>query len=316
MSSRSDPVPHSVSMKSSEIAVCSFDGAQALDTLINPLLEPFFRSQNRAGAISAWHGHVPFAHWLVAAVRPRMIVELGTHYGVSYSAFCESVIRSHIDSRCFAIDTWTGDNHSGAYDETVYNEFRKFHDSRYAAFSEIVRTSFDDALHYMPDFSIDLLHIDGFHSYEAVRHDFESWKPKLSSRSVVLFHDTNVLQREFGVAKFWAEIKDQYPSFEFLHGHGLGVLCVGPETPRAAKVLSAEKGEALVTSIRDRFSVLGRLHMLTYDVQRTLDRHKAVESEWQIERRMLHDQVEKKDSVNRKLLNELLETKALISKIM
>ena len=54
-------------------------------------LDPLFWDNLRAGQPSAWHGHVPFAHWLVAATRPRSIVELGTHAGVSYSAFCQAV---------------------------------------------------------------------------------------------------------------------------------------------------------------------------------------------------------------------------------
>ena len=34
-------------------------------------------------APSAWTEHVPFAFWLVEAHRPRVFVELGTHFGTS-----------------------------------------------------------------------------------------------------------------------------------------------------------------------------------------------------------------------------------------
>src|SRR5438045_2700612 len=44
-------------------------------------------------AASAWLEHVPFAYWLVKALRPRCFVELGTHWGVSYAAFCQAVER-------------------------------------------------------------------------------------------------------------------------------------------------------------------------------------------------------------------------------
>ncbi|MBB5753413.1 hypothetical protein [Prosthecomicrobium pneumaticum] len=47
--------------------------------------------------MSAWWGHVPFAHWFVALLKPRSIVELGTHTGVSFTAFCEAVQRSTRD---------------------------------------------------------------------------------------------------------------------------------------------------------------------------------------------------------------------------
>jgi len=32
-------------------------------------------------AQSAWLEHIPFAFWVVDTLRPRKIVELGTHYG-------------------------------------------------------------------------------------------------------------------------------------------------------------------------------------------------------------------------------------------
>ena len=129
-------------------------------------------------SVSAWAGHVPFAHWIVRATAPRVLVELGTHWGVSYSAFCEAVVRDGLDTRCFAVDTWQGDEQAEFYGEEVYADLRQFHDARYGAFSRLLRCTFDEALPHLPDSSIDLLHIDGLHTYDAVRHDYESWLPE------------------------------------------------------------------------------------------------------------------------------------------
>jgi hypothetical protein len=187
-----------------------------LDFSFSPLtsrdLEPAFWTPERLGRDSAWWGHVPFAFWLVAAAEPQLLVELGTHEGVSYAAFCEAVLRLRLATRCYAVDTWTGDPHAGAYQEDVYAELKSFHDQRYDSFSHLVRRTFDQASGDFADGSIDLLHIDGYHTYEVVRHDFETWRQKLSPRAVVLFHDTNERQRDFGVWRLFEELKREAPT--------------------------------------------------------------------------------------------------------
>ena len=150
-----------------------------LHTLLSRELDPVFWTPERMGLSSAWWGHVPFAFWITATCKPRLLVELGTHNGISYAAFCEAVLLARLGTRCYAVDTWAGDEHAGHYSEHTYNDLRDFHDKRYAAFSELVRSTFDDALTHFEDGSIDLLHIDGYHTYEAVRHDFESWRPEV-----------------------------------------------------------------------------------------------------------------------------------------
>ncbi|WP_349656033.1 class I SAM-dependent methyltransferase [Xanthomonas sp. 10-10] len=181
---------------------------------------------------SAWLGHIPFAAWLVELVRPYILVELGTHRGASYLAFCQAVQTCAAPTRCYAVDTWQGDEHAGEYGDEVFLPLLDYHERNYADFSRLMRMRFEEAVEYFDDGTVDVLHIDGLHTYEAVRNDFETWQAKLSRRAVVLFHDINVRERGFGVWKYWDEMRVQYPSFAFTHTHGLGVLLVGPEQPQ------------------------------------------------------------------------------------
>ena len=126
------------------------------------------------------------------------------------------------------------------------------------AIRRIVRSTFDEALTHFPNSSIDLLHLDGQHFYENVKHDFEGWRPKLSDRAVVLFHDTNVREREFGVVWVWQELQGAFPSFEFLHGHGLGVLGYGANLPKEiAAFFAGTKDQSVATEVRQVYNRLG-----------------------------------------------------------
>ena len=182
-------------------------------------------------AISAWFEHIPFAFELIKKLRPKVVAELGVHYGTSYFAFCQAIRENGLDCTCYGIDTWAGDEHAGFYEEEVFGSVHRYNRENYSAFSTLLRSYFDEAVKGFADHSIDLLHIDGLHSYEAVKKDFETWKPKLSARSVVLFHDTCMMDRGFGVYQLWDELSATYPSFSFLHGLGLGVLFTGGEVP-------------------------------------------------------------------------------------
>ena len=224
--------------------------------LFNPLEHPTCLEFPLWLEETAWAGHIPFAMFLVSALRPRTLVELGAYRGVSYCAFCQAVKSLKTETKCFAVDTWQGDEHAGALEEGVLAKLKTHHDPLYADFSRLVQTTFDEALNNFADGSIDLLHIDGFHTFEAVKHDFETWKPKMSERGVVIFHDTNVRERDFGVWKFWDEIKGEFPHFEFLHSHGLGVLAVGGEILKQIKFLF-ESNETETFLIREFFQQFG-----------------------------------------------------------
>jgi len=196
-----------------------------LRAAINPLNHPICLTMpKRLTRYSFWHEHIPFAMFLVDILRPSLIVELGTHYGDSYCAFCQAVRALRLDTRCYAIDTWQGDSHIGTYGPEVLANLRGHHDPLYGGFSNLIQSSFEEALQHFVDGTIDILHIDGTHTYEAIKGDFESWFRKVSSRGVVLLHDTNVRERGFGVSRFWDEIRSRYANFEFLHGSGLGML--------------------------------------------------------------------------------------------
>lgn len=206
--------------------------------------------------VVSWQPHIPFAFALMKLHRPSSLVELGTHKGDSYLAFCEAARRYSTGTVCRAIDTWRGDPQARHYGDEVLKELRARHDLDFGGFSTLTQSTFDDALPLVSDGSVDLLHIDGLHTYDAVRHDFESWLPKLSPRGIVLFHDTEVRRDDFGVHRLWAELSERYGGFSFLHGFGLGVLPVGPEAAASLPDLF-QAGERTRDEIRALYRSLG-----------------------------------------------------------
>src|SRR5438067_278203 len=185
----------------------------------------------RLYGVGAWTSHLHFAYDLVAVMKPALLVELGVDRGESYFAFCQAALENKSGTRCFGIDTWRGDEHAGGYDETTFAQVSEHNRDNYESFSTLLRSSFDSALTHFEKESIDVLHLDGLHTETAVRHDIESWLPKLRPGGILLLHDVGVRSKGFGVWKVWAELQQQSRSWTFAAGPGLGVWQKPPSAP-------------------------------------------------------------------------------------
>jgi predicted O-methyltransferase YrrM len=185
---------------------------------------------------STWESHVPFLYCLLNFIKPRRFVELGTQYGNCFFAACQMSRELNDSIECIAIDTWTGDVQTGKYDEDVFKQFLNILYSKYPK-GKYIRKLFMDAARQFEPGSIDLLHIDGLHTYEAVVEDYQTWLPMISDQGIIMFHDTQECEGDYGVWKLWAELEKKYPSIEFEHGHGLGVILVGKKAPARIKKL-------------------------------------------------------------------------------
>lgn len=61
----------------------------------------------------------------MAVARPDVLVELGAYSGISYLAFCQAIAAQQLPTRAYAVDTWEGDAHAGAYGEHIYTSLRQ-----------------------------------------------------------------------------------------------------------------------------------------------------------------------------------------------
>ena len=126
-----------------------------------------------------------------------------------------------METKLFGIDHWEGDAQSGLYGEDVFEEVNAYNEEFHSENSTLLKMNFEAALDQFEDQSIDLLHIDGSHEYEAVKSDFENWLPKVKKGGRILIHDVLVEREDFGVKRLWNEIQKSYHTKSHDVGFGL-----------------------------------------------------------------------------------------------
>ena len=114
--------------------------------------------------------------------KPKILVEIGVEFGRSTSVFAEFQKGSAIKTSFFAVDNFSYPN-LGADRFHVKAQMEK-HNWKYVL---IERDSQEYAEIF--DLPIDLIHIDGDHSYEGVKKDCQSWLPKVRPGGYACFDD-------------------------------------------------------------------------------------------------------------------------------
>ncbi len=185
---------------------------------------------------SPWSGHRRFAYDLVSYYEPEIIVELGSFYGCSSFAFMQAIKDHGLQTHLYAVDLWeAGDTYTlHDYEQDIYGFFKKVNTEVFGSIqTEMMKMSFDHACQRFKDGTIDLLHIDGSHSYQDVKHDFRQWISKMKQDAIVLFHDISeqmLYGEAIGSSVFWNEIKKEFPyTAQMPHSFGLGILFLDKE---------------------------------------------------------------------------------------
>ena len=112
------------------------------------------------------------------------IVEIGSYHGAS-SAVMASAAEKH-SLRVHCIDTWQNDAVSDASEDI----FGTFLANTFFAGETIVTHRGDcHEVNNQIDFPVNMLFVDGDHSYEGAKRDFEIYLPKINPQGVLAMHD-------------------------------------------------------------------------------------------------------------------------------
>lgn len=171
---------------------------------------------------STWRGHIEFAIWLIYSLRPfdpldnnlskPIIVDLGISSGTSLFSWAALNIGTIIGINMT--------NHNNQI-ETIYTYFKE----KYRQTDNIKLTIPDSAFNHINQ-SIDILHLDGIHTYEAVKRDFETWWPQVNEQGIVIFHD--IISFPDTIGKFFNEL--QYEKIYMNHSGGVGIISRSHDT--------------------------------------------------------------------------------------
>jgi hypothetical protein len=172
--------------------------------------------------------HASFLYDLVEALRPRLIVDVGTGAGVSLSIACESMRDHDVGGLAYGIDTWEDDESKSDDDPTRWAALNNFLHTYFRGVSYLMKMRGSEALPHFAEKSVDVLRLNAPRSGAPLASLIGAWQPRLAPGGVLLCPGVNDPE-EPHLARDWKRATEDRDTFVFPHKKGLGVLRNPPE---------------------------------------------------------------------------------------
>lgn len=130
----------------------------------------------------------------VKSLNPKRILEIGVERGGSLQCWANC-----IEPPGYIV----GVDHQ---DKVSWDKFKT---DNFIYFVEAYsKDAIQDVIDFLEGNPLDFLFIDGDHSYNGVKLDFELYSPLVKHKGIIGFHDIKMdLTNKSGVSKFWNELK-------------------------------------------------------------------------------------------------------------
>ncbi|MEC0090195.1 class I SAM-dependent methyltransferase [Paenibacillus macquariensis] len=150
--------------------------------------------------------------------KPKTVVEIGTASGGVF--YCLSQLADP-NALLVSID-YPGGPYGGGQDDGEAELYSKFGGPQQKKYfirdRSFHHTTKQDLVNILEDRKIDLMFIDGDHSYGGVSSDYYMYKDLVAPGGVIAFHDINMRPETWGrgydVGIFWNEIKHSHGNYE------------------------------------------------------------------------------------------------------
>src|SRR6185312_12547400 len=168
--------------------------------------------------------------------KPKTVLEIGTANGGTLFLFCKIAAP---DATIISIDLPNGPFGGKFYPRwktPVYKSFgQENQDVHLLRNDSHDMETLNQVKSILGKKQVDFLFIDGDHTYEGVKKDFEMYSPLVAEGGMIAFHDINTgTPDNVGDSpRFWKEIKSHYPHIEIIdfkldNGYGIGIIFVEP----------------------------------------------------------------------------------------
>lgn len=166
----------------------------------------------------------------VRELNPKVVLEIGTHWGGTLLFWAHVAAEDALIISC----DLPGGDFGGGYSEARVPLYRGF--ALKGQTMELVRADSHSPdtlakIHsILGDRSVDFLLIDGDHTYEGVKADFEMYSNLVRPGGLIAFHDIASSYDRTEVERFWKEVKQGREFEEFINNpgglYGIGLIRV------------------------------------------------------------------------------------------